>query len=111
MEGFDGCVLDDPHYPPGLSIGPGVIRPGLTVFDAVDCTAGPNDMADEAAFGSLVVLDELVVVIGQHRVDPIRYSLYKSLWNGRALFAPGDFSYLDWSVFSAGKTANAWETH
>lgn len=77
MEGSDGRFLDRPHHPLGLSIGPGMIGPGLAMFDAVFRTDGTEDMADKAIFCPFVVLDELNAVIRENGMDFVRHCFDK----------------------------------
>lgn len=69
MELLNGCFFDGSNHQFGLAVGPWMTWPGLSMLDAilpVDCT---KDVAHKAIFSSLVVLDKLHTVVGQHRIN------------------------------------------
>jgi hypothetical protein len=76
MERPDGCFLDRSVHPLGLTVGPGMVRPGQPVLDAMLETNAIEDMWSEEPSGwSLTVLRQIGeghAIIGQDLVYLIR---------------------------------------
>jgi hypothetical protein len=93
VEGFDGCVFNSAVHSFGLTVGPGMIRPRQSMFDAMLKTNAIEDMWSEEAPGwSLAVLRQIGEghpVIGQDFVYLIRKGRDDVSEEGGAFHFPG----------------------
>ena len=82
---FDRSVLDGSVHPFDLPVGPGMVRLGQSVFDAMSETEPVEGMPTEASGRPLPVLrqiGEVDVVISEHGVDAIWNGLNESFEEG-----------------------------
>jgi hypothetical protein len=74
MEALDGCLFDRAVHPLDLTVGPGMVRLGEPVLDAVG--RADHVEAHLPRPGSVTIarlLSELDTIVGQDRVDPVRH--------------------------------------
>ena len=71
VELFDGGFFQGSIHALNLSVGPGMIDPGESVFDAVLCANAVEDVLEGVAMPFLIT--ELGVVVGEHSVQFVRH--------------------------------------